>query len=1838
MRFPRPEEKRKAPRLVPVIRRRSEDGDTLIEVLVALVVLGLASVSLIVAFGTVISASAEHRNLANQNLALEAAAQTVIAALQGDSAVFLCTAPTNYPDWGGFVEPEDDTPYSINYAPTNPVQYWSSTSNTFGSGTGYTCSDGAPQLITLSTIGLGNQTQSLSFVVAQAFTGTGSTGTATQLRIINTPSGSESGTPLAYQLNSNPGTALSYQPVVEVEDSNGNPVTTDLSPVLLQISALSGSGSISGCTGLENKGYVAFSNCTISASGTYNIYATDISLPAVTGATQCPTNWQNNCQNSNYLPIALNGQGYSLVFKGTVAAGVSGAIMTGQPVVDVVYSANPSTVCTSCTGTVAITSSGGTLTTSGGNCTSIPLVNGVATATGCYFAGGYKLVANGNYQATEYVLVATATGDVTGESNAFGVTKYGGATQLSFYVQPIGTAAPTVPSSFLNQTVTIPNTTSPNSQAVVALEDSFGNVVVDQKNAPPASAVVSITLSISSPETNPGCASSFSNGYFFITGCKGSAYHNGVTLTATASATSGFIPPSVTSSAFNITGVAASIVFTVQPVAGASGSAFLTMPQITIEDALGNTVTAAGSTSISLTLTSGSGLLQLCTNLTPVAGVVLVQNCTFAGSESTTYTLTASITVNGVSPTPGISNGFSPNAPGPATKLFFTTQPAGGPAGAALSTQPVIQVQDTYGNLVTSSNPVITLTSVGGTLSNCANLAATGGVVSVTSCTFAGLVGTNYQLLATFGTLSSATSNNFQVSGPGVPNQLILNINQSGSSCTSGIQYQATCQASATIEDAYGNTETADLSPITFTLSGTGAVTSSGFTQALGVASETLTGSTIGSVSIYASDAVDALTSSTGTFSVVGKNQVITWTAPGAQTYGTNAVTLGAAGPTTLGSTGASFPGTGGSSIATSNTFNNPGSFSASLWFKTSTPGALAGATGNQSSVTTTSWDRNIWIDQAGHLVWSINDNNNLDEVASTAVVDNGAWHQVVATYSPAGEDLYLDGVLVGSAAGATAAQTYAFYWHLGFADLQYWPDNQSSSDYFQGSMAQAAIFGSQLTLAQVQSLYQATSAANESTAILALSPGGYWPLNDLGGSTVIADQSTHANTGYVEGTFSLGTASDTGATTVTFASSTQSVCTVSGTLVTTVAIGTCTITPTATAGGNYAVTTGTPTNITIGATNQTLTLTSPSSETWVSGGAGTFTIAVSDSAGTTVTYASATTGVCTVAGATVTMVTPGICNINPTAPAGGNYLMTPGNPFTITINPANQTITWTPPGTQTWQVGGNGTFLLGTASDSAATTVTFASSTTSVCTVSGTTVTMLTPGICTITPTAPAGGNYATTVGSSTNITINPANQTITWTPPGTQTWQVGGNGTFLLGTASDSAGTTVTFASSTTSVCTVSGTTVTMLTAGTCTITPTAPAGGNYATTLGSPANITINGLTQTITWTPPGTQTWQVGGNGTFSLGTASDTANTTVTFASSTTSVCTVSGTTVTMLTAGTCTITPTAPAGGGYNTTVGTASNITINHIGQTITFTSTAPTKTRVGAPTYTATATSSSGLAVTLSLDGTSAGCTLNTGTGVVTFTAAGTCKIDASQAGNVDYNAATQVQQAIPVVNMGFLSLATNSDVTNGTNNVATTAITTTAGNKVLILLSFTASATGNACATPVGTAFNTYTAITGTYNFFTTAAPYDYICAYSAVATGGTASTVSETFSGTAANMLTSTIQVMAITGDTSAVITNWATNKGSSAAPVFNLAAAPGTTSLEMLFGAVKYAVGTGPPTWSTTVPTGFTQLSTQSAVGSPSLIGEVYTGSAVLSATGSLAVTDPWGTIGLEIQP
>src|SRR5664280_215987 len=83
---------------------------------------------------------------------------------------------------------------------------------------------------------------------------------------------------------------------------------------------------------------------------------------------------------------------------------------------------------------------------------------------------------------------------------------------------------------------------------------------------------------------------------------------------------------------------------------------------------------------------------------------------------------------------------------------------------------------------------------------------------------------------------------------------------------------------------------------------------------------------------------------------------------------------------------------------------------------------------------------------------------------------------------------------------------------------------------------------------------------------------------------------------------------------------------------------------------------------------------------------------------------------------------------------------------------------------------------------------------------------------------------------------------------------------------------------------------------------------------------------------------------------------------------------------------------------------------------QTVSFTSTAPTSATVGGATYTPTATATSGLPVAITVDSTSTSVCSITG-GAVSFTGAGTCTLDANQAGDGTYSPAPQVQQSITV-----------------------------------------------------------------------------------------------------------------------------------------------------------------------------------------------------------------------------
>lgn len=102
----------------------------------------------------------------------------------------------------------------------------------------------------------------------------------------------------------------------------------------------------------------------------------------------------------------------------------------------------------------------------------------------------------------------------------------------------------------------------------------------------------------------------------------------------------------------------------------------------------------------------------------------------------------------------------------------------------------------------------------------------------------------------------------------------------------------------------------------------------------------------------------------------------------------------------------------------------------------------------------------------------------------------------------------------------------------------------------------------------------------------------------------------------------------------------------------------------------------------------------------------------------------------------------------------------------------------------------------------------------------------------------------------------------------------------------------------------------------------------------------------------------------------------------------------------------------------YDSNQRNAIRVAIELTSQTISFTSTAPTSTVIDGPAYTPAASASSGLPVTIAIDPASLGVCSIDGSGVVSFQGAGTCTINANQAGDVDYKPAPQVQQSLGVL----------------------------------------------------------------------------------------------------------------------------------------------------------------------------------------------------------------------------
>ncbi len=263
-----------------------------------------------------------------------------------------------------------------------------------------------------------------------------------------------------------------------------------------------------------------------------------------------------------------------------------------------------------------------------------------------------------------------------------------------------------------------------NQQPKVAILDASNNLVTDSS--------AKVTLAI---ETNPGGGTlselgkaNTASGEVTVAATKGIATFQGLSInkvgnyTLKASTTDPKV--AMSSKAFDIThGDPAKLAFLKQPQAGIGGAPgkagelFSQQPVVVVRDAFDNVVTEA-SVTLAIANQEGGTLLvkdhgSTASEETEEGGkVTLSANdqgvAKFKGlfmKKAGVYTLVAS--ASGVESVP--SDPFSITF-GEANKLVFIQQPKGGPVGNLLSQQPIVAIQDVYGNTVESSTAPVSLT------------------------------------------------------------------------------------------------------------------------------------------------------------------------------------------------------------------------------------------------------------------------------------------------------------------------------------------------------------------------------------------------------------------------------------------------------------------------------------------------------------------------------------------------------------------------------------------------------------------------------------------------------------------------------------------------------------------------------------------------------------------------------------------------------------------------------------------------------------------------------------------------------------------------------------------------------------------------------------------------------------------------------------------------------------------------------------------------------------------------------------------------------------------------
>jgi hypothetical protein len=480
---------------------------------------------------------------------------------------------------------------------------------------------------------------------------------------------------------------------------------------------------------------------------------------------------------------------------------------------------------------------------------------------------------------------------------------------------------------------------------------------------------------------------------------------------------------------------------------------------------------------------------------------------------------------------------------------------------------------------------------------------------------------------------------------------------------------------------------------------------------------------------------------------------------------------------------------------------------------------------------------------------------------------------------------------------------------------------------------------------------------------------------------------------------------------------STASVCSISGTTVSLLAVGTCTIDANQPGNFDYNAAHQFQQSFTVSAGSQTVAFTSTAPTNALVGGPVYATTASATSGlPAAVTVDASSAAVCAIVSGNVSFQAAGTCVLDANQGGNANYNAAAQVQQTFAVSLANQTVAFTSTAPTNAVVGGPVYSPTASATSGLPAAVTVDGSSSAVCAIVGGNVSFQAAGTCELDVNQGGNGSYRAAAQVEQSFTVGAASQTVAFT-------STAPTGAFFHGpayapTASATSGlaATITVDSSASSVCTLSGGSVTFQNAGTCTLDANQAGNANYKAAAQVQQSFTVAPVNQVVVFTSTAPTNAVVAGAAYAPAGTATSNLPVAFTVDASSSSVCRITSGNVNFQTAGTCKVDANQAGNGNYNAAPQVQQSFTVHAAAQTLSFTSAAPTNALVGGPAYAVTASATSGLPVAITVDSSASGvCSLSGGN--VSFQTAGTCVLDANQGGNASYNAATQVQQSFNV-----------------------------------------------------------------------------------------------------------------------------------------------------------------------------------------------------------------------------